>query len=384
MMYSFFSKTPTWIRWIAMVGLVGVLFGCDRGTQGPQRPPTLVSVITVQPQTQTISVDLPGRVDAVRQAQIRARVTGIVQKVVFDQGGDVAAGQLLFEIDPAPYKAAVNQAKADVQKAIADAQSATLLAKRYAPLVKINAVSRQEYDDARARAAQADAAVLAARAQLELAQINLGYTQVTSPISGRVGRALVTEGTLVEASTATQMALVQQTTPVYIDVNQSATQLANLRRAFNQGTLTPIDQNAAKVQVILEDGSVYDQPGRLMFTGITVNQGTGEVVLRVEINNPDLRLLPGMFVRVRVEQGSEAQALSVPNQALQRTADGKTSVYVVKDGQAKLVPVVLGPSLAHGVIISKGIEPGDQVIVEGLQKIRPGAPVNPKPWNKGA
>lgn len=361
-----------------------LLVGCDSEPQSGQRPPTLVSIVTVEPQTVLIFADLPGRVDAVRDAEIRARVTGIVQKITFRQGGDVKAGDVLFEIDPAPYLAAVNQAKADVQRAIADAQSANLLAKRYAPLVKINAVSRQEYDDARARAAQADASVLAAKAQLQMAEINLGYTQVTSPIDGRVGRALVTEGALVEASTATQMALVQQTSPVYVDVNQSATQLAKLRQAFKAGTMTQINQEAAKVDVVLQDGTIYDHPGRLLFTGFTVNPGTGEVVLRVEIDNPDMRLLPGMFVRVRVEQGAEPNALFVPAQALQRTADGKTSVYVVKEGLAQLVPVATGPTIERGIIISQGLVKGDQVIVEGLQKIRPGAPVNPKPWHAGS
>jgi membrane fusion protein (multidrug efflux system) len=367
-----------------IVVLALALIGCDKDPKGGQRPPTLVSTVLVEPHTATIFANLPGRVDAIRDAQIRARVTGIVKKITFTQGGDVSAGDVLFEIDPAPYQAALSQAQADVERAKADALATAALAKRYAPLVKINAVSRQEYDDARARAAQAAASVLGAQAQLQLAQINLDYTLVTSPIDGRVGRALVTEGALVEASTATQMALVQQISPVYVDVNQSSAQLAKLRQAFRQGTMTQVSDDAARVDVILEDGSLYDHPGRLLFTGFTVNPSTGEVVLRVEVINPDLKLLPGMFVRVRIEQGNEPNALTVPQQALQRTADGKTSVYVVKEGVAKLVPVKLGTTTERGTIISEGLMAGDQVIVEGLQKIRPGAPVNAKPWQVGS
>jgi membrane fusion protein, multidrug efflux system len=360
------------------------LMGCDKTPERGQRPPALVSIITVEPHTATIFANLPGRVEAVRDAQIRARVTGIVKKITFVPGSDVKAGDVLFEIDPAPYQAALSQAKADVQRAKADAMGATALAKRYAPLVKINAVSRQEYDDAQARAAQAAASVLGAQAQLQLAEINLGYTQVTSPINGRVGRALVTEGALVEASVATQMASVQQISPVYIDVNQSSAQLAKLRQAFKQGSMTRVSEESAKVNVLLEDGSTYNHAGRLMFTGFSVNPGTGEVVLRVEVSNPELQLLPGMFVRVRVEQGIEPNALTVPQQALQRTADGKTSVYIVKEGVAKVVPVKVGSTIDRGIMITEGLVAGDQVIVEGLQKIRPGAPVNAKPWQVGS
>jgi membrane fusion protein (multidrug efflux system) len=367
-----------------LVVMTLTLLGCDKAPVGGQRPPSLVSVVTVEPHMATIFANLPGRVDAVRNAQIRARVTGIVKKITFVQGGDVKAGDVLFEIDPAPYQAALSQAKADVQRAKADALATTALAKRYAPLVKINAVSRQEYDDAQARAAQAAASVLGAQAQLQLAEINLGYTQVTSPIDGRVGRALVTEGALVEASTATQMALVQQISPIYIDVNQSSAQLAKLRLAFKQGSMTRVSEETAKVNVLLEDGSTYSHPGRLMFTGFTVNPGTGEVVLRVEVINPELQLLPGMFVRVRVEQGTEPNALTIPQQAIQRSADGKASVYIVKEGAAKIVPVKVGSITERGIMITEGLVAGDQVIVEGLQKIRPGAPVNAKPWQAGS
>jgi len=360
--------------------LAGVLSAC--GEQAPQdeRPAPLVMVVDLEPTRAVMTADLPGRVDATRDAQVRARVTGIVERIVFDQGRDVEAGQLLFEIDPAPYQALVNQAAAELQRAQADARAAKSLADRYAPLVKINAVSRQEYDDAVARAQQADANVLAAQAALETAEINLGYTRVTSPIDGRVGEALVTEGALVDAASATQMALVQQITPVYVDVYQSTTELAKLRDAFRQGRLQKVDEETAQVQIVLEDGTVYAEPGRLLFTGFTVNPGTGQVVLRSVVDNPDETLLPGMFVRVRIEQAIDEGALLVPPQALQRAPNGLSNVYVVRDGKALLLPVETGNEYEGQTLITSGLQAGDQVVVAGMQKIRPGAPVQTKPW----
>jgi membrane fusion protein (multidrug efflux system) len=278
----------------------------------------------------------------------------------------------------------VNQALAELKRAQADARAAQLLAKRYAPLVKINAVSRQEYDDAVARAQQTEAGVLAAEAAVQTAQINLNYTQVTSPIDGRIGQALVTEGALVEASTATQMALVQQISPVYVDVYQSTNELTKLRQAFRDGQLQRVNDTEAKVTVILEDGSLYPHPGRLLFTGFTVNPSTGQVVLRTRVDNPDEVLLPGMFVRLRIEQAIDQGALMVPEQALQRSANGLTNVYVIRDGAATLVPVQTGNEYQGKILVRSGLAAGDQVIVEGMQKIRPGAPVQTRPWQQAA
>lgn len=374
------------LRWLSPSSFVGVLVltgfltACGDDAPQGQRPAPLVSIVELQSTRAVMTAELPGRVDAMRDAQVRARVTGIIDRIIFDQGSDVVKGQLLFEIDPAPYRAFVNQAKAELQRAQANARAAKSLAKRYAPLVKINAVSRQEYDDAVARSEQADANILAAQASLETAEINLGYTRVTSPIDGRIGEAMVTEGALVEALSATQMALVQQITPVYVDVYQSTSELAQLRQALRDGRLKKVDEKTAQVTIVLENGSLYSQPGRLLFTGFTVNPSTGQVVLRTVVDNPDEVLLPGMYVRVRIEQAIDEGALLVPPQALQRSANGLTNVYVVREGAATLVPVQTGNNFEGQTLILSGLSAGDQVIVEGVQKIRPGAPVQTKPW----
>jgi membrane fusion protein (multidrug efflux system) len=318
----------------------------------------------------------------VRDAQIRARVTGIVQKIVFTQGGEVKKNQLLFKIDPASYKAAYDQAAAQLKQAQANWYSAKVLAERYAPLVKANAVSKQDYDNAVAAYRQADAAVAAAKASLDSAAINLSYTDVTAPIDGRIGKPLVTEGALVEASTATQMATVQQLDPIYVDFTQSTVELAGLRRAFASGQLQQVGQDAAKAVVVLEDGSEYPQPGKLLFTGITVDPTTGQVNLRAEVPNPDHVLLPGMYVRVRLDQGMDEQALLVPQQALQRTADGLQSLLLVKDNKIQQVSVTTRGVMNNQWLITKGLKAGDVVVVEGFQKVRPGAPVKASPWNK--
>ncbi len=341
-----------------------------------------VSVITIQPQRAPIVSELPGRVDAVRDAQIRSRVTGIVQKITFEQGGDVKENQLLFKIDPAPYKAAYDQATAQLKQAQANLFSAKLLADRYAPLVKANAVSKQEYDNAVASYRQADAAVAAAKAAQDNAAINLGYTDVTSPITGRIGKPLVTEGALVEATSATQMAIVQQLDPIYVDFTQSTAELASLRRAFASGQLQQVGKDTARATIVLEDGSEYGQPGKLLFTGITVDPSTGQVNLRAEVPNPDGILLPGMYVRVRLEQGVDDKALMVPQQALQRTADGLQSLMLVKDNKIEQIPVTTGGAIKSDWLVTSGLKAGDVVVVEGFQKIRPGAPVQASEWNK--
>lgn len=378
------SAPRKFFRLVVVGSLAALLAACEPAQVQMQRPPPLVSTVKVEPERAVISADLPGRVSAVRDAEVRARVTGIVKRVMFRQGGNVKQGDLLFEIDPAQYEAAYQAAQADLKRAQADAHAASLLAKRYAPLVKINAVSRQEYDDAVARSQQAQAGVLAAEAALESARINLEYTRVVSPIDGRIGQALVTEGALVEGSTATRMALVQQLSPVYVDVHQSTSELARLRQAFRDGQLQQVAEDVAAVKVVLENGSIYSKPGRLLFTGVTVDPGTGQVVLRTEVDNPEDVLLPGMFVRLRVEQGVDEKALGVPPQALQRAPNGLTNLYVVREGAATLVPVRTGNNHNGKVLILEGLSASDEVIVEGFQKIRPGAPVTTKPWQPPA
>lgn len=355
------------------------LSGCDQAAQVAQQP-TLVSVITVSQEAAQITTELPGRVLATKDAQIRARVTGIVQKIVFKQGATVNAGDILFLIDPAIYQATYDQAAANLQKAQADAFAQKALAKRYKPLVEANAVSKQEYDNAIANDLQAQASVAAAKAALVTASINLGFTKVTSPVSGKIGKALVTEGALVDATSATQMALVQQINPVYVDVNQSATELAKLRKMFTDGTLEKISENTVKTQIILEDGSVYPTPGQLLFRGITVNEGTGQVTLRTEVDNPNEILLPGMFVRVVIDQGINKQAILIPPQALQRGTDGKNSVMTVVDNKVVSTPVVTGSTYQGRIIIDSGLTAGAQLIVEGVQKVRVGSLVKTTQW----
>lgn len=343
-----------------------------------------VSVIEVQPKRVEISADLPGRVDAIKDAQIRARVTGIVETINFEQGSDVAAGDVLFTIDPASYAAAQQSAAAELKRAQADAQSARLLAQRYSRLIKAKAISQQDYDNAQAAAAQADAQVEAAKARLRSADIDLGYTEVTSPIDGRVGEAFVTEGALVSATEASLMATVQNIDEVYVDLNRSTAELSALRKALAQGQLQQLGPDEARAYVLLEDGTEYSEPGRLLFSGIAVDPTTGTVRLRAIFPNPDNILLPGMYVRVRLPQGIDEKALMVPQQALQRSADGGSNLVLVKDGKAAPVPVGVGSVVNGQYVITEGLNPGDTVIVAGFQKIRPGAPVQPIPWKAGA
>jgi len=343
-------------------------------------PKVPVSVVTLQAEPVTLTSAQPGRVEAIRDAQIRARVNGIVTGIHFAQGSEVKEGQLLFTIDPAPYQAAYDQAAAQLLQAQADARAARTLSQRYTKLVEANAVSRQEYDNAVARTAQTEAAIAAAQAAVKAAQINLDYTQVTSPITGRIGRALVTEGALVSAASATQLAIVQQLDKVYIDSQRPTRELAQLRRAMAEGTLQVDSQGATQVRAILDDGSDYEHAGRLLFSGVLVDPTTGQVTVRSEFPNPDQILLPGMYVRVSVPQGVDARSLQVPQQALQRSTEGRASVMLVKDGRVVPTPVVTGPDVGARTIITSGLAEGDVVIVEGFQKIRPGAEVAPMPW----
>lgn len=342
-----------------------------------------VSVVTVEPTPTEIYAQLPGRVEAIKDAEIRARVTGIVKEINFQQGSEVKEGQLLFTIDPAPYEAELNRARADLQRAEADAGSARMLAQRYTTLIKSNAVSRQEYDNAVATSKQAEAAIAGARAAVQSAEINLGYTRVDSPIDGRIGKSMVTEGALVSAQNATQMAAVQQLSRVYVDITRSTTQLAMLRKALESGILKQSGNDQIAVQVLLEDGSLYPHDGILLFSGVAVDPSTGQVTLRAEFDNPEEILLPGMYVRVRVQQGIDEQALLVPRQAIQRTPDGLNTLMVVREGVVNPMAVSVGPEIEGRVLIYKGLSPGDMVVVEGFQKIRPGAPVQPMPWNPG-
>ncbi|TAM82411.1 MAG: efflux RND transporter periplasmic adaptor subunit [Candidimonas sp.] len=365
-----------------VLSMLLLLAACSKAPpQVPGEMKVPVSVVTVQPQRVDIYDELPGRVDAIEDAEIRARVNGVVTRIDFDQGSRVKEGQLLFTIDPAPYIAARDQAAAQLKQAQANVLSAHSLAERYARLVKVNAVSRQDYDNAVAQNGQAVAAVAAAKAALETARINLGYTKVVSPIDGRTGKALVTVGALVSASAATQLATVQRIDRVYVDLTRSTVELLKLRRALANGQLTSSAGGAAKAVAILEDGSRYAHEGKLLFAGISVDPTTGQVNLRAEFPNPEGLLLPGMYVRVELEQGVNDAALMVPRQAVQRSADGLSTLMLVDDGKVAPRAVELGQAVHGQWIVTKGLKAGDVVIVAGFQKIRPGAPVAPEPWN---
>ncbi|NLY64800.1 MAG: efflux RND transporter periplasmic adaptor subunit, partial [Alcaligenaceae bacterium] len=354
--------------------------GAASAQGGP--PPVPVSTVKVEPAATQIFTTLSGRIEAIKDAQVRARVTGIIESIEFEQGSQVKEGQLLFKIDPAIYQAAVNQAAAALEQAQANAKSASLLAKRYSSLVKSAAVSRQEYDNAIAQAAQAEASISQAKAALEAAKIDLGYTEVRSPIDGIIGEAFVTEGALVSAANGTHLATVQQLDQVYVDFSQTTNELSQLRKAMAEGQLKQAESGTAIVQLEMGDGSVYPENGKLLFTGITVNPTTGQVTLRSVFPNPDHILLPGMFAQVRLEQGVNPQALAVPSQALQRSPDGTVRLLLVKDQKAVSVAVQEGTSVDGKTIINKGLSPNDEVIVEGFQKAQPGATVNPMPWKK--
>jgi membrane fusion protein (multidrug efflux system) len=372
----------TWI-WGAATSLTLTLLlaGCGQKPKAAAPPPPEVGVVTLATASVALTTELPGRIDPVNVAQVRARVDGVVLHREFRQGAEVKAGDLLFQIDPAPFQAAYDSANASLAKAEASLTSAQQLADRYQPLIKIHAVSKQDFDNAVSAAAQAKADVLAAKAALETATINLGYTKVTSPIDGRIGAALVTEGALVSQSAATEMAVVQQLNPIYFDFTESSTEGLKLRQALAAGKLKSIVPGEAKVTLLLEDGTTYPHPGKLLFSDITVDPTTGMITLRAEFPNPDDLLLPGMFARARMEQAVDRNAITVPQRGVTYGSDGRPSVMVVTTNQvAEVRPVTVSSALGNQWIITSGLQAGDQVILSGLQKVKPGMTVKPVPF----
>lgn len=318
-------------------------------------------------------------------AEVRARAAGILQKRVFTEGSDVKSGQKLFLIDDAPYRAAVAQAQASLAQAQASLAQSRALADRYAPLVAQNAVSRQDYDNAIAAQRAGEANVAAAKAALTVAQINLGYATVTAPIGGRIGRALVTEGALVGQGTPTQLALIQQINPLYVNFTQSAADALKLRAQMASGKIQSAGANAAKVSVILEDGSTYTHMGKLLFTDLSVDPTSGQVTLRAEVPNPEHALLPGLYVRVRLEQAQADNAVLLPQQAVTRSPAGDTVMVIGEGDKLTPRPVKLGPSQGDSWVVLDGLKAGEQVMVDGFQKlprVKPGDPiiVQPVPW----
>lgn len=354
------------------------------GHGGAAPPPPEVGVVVATPTNVGLITELPGRLEASRVSQVRARAAGILLERVFKEGSDVKAGQLLFRIDPAPYAAAARSAEASLARAEANAVQAKALADRYKPLVAVNAVSKQEYDNAVAAQKTAEADVGVSRAALTTAKINLGYAAVTAPISGRIGRALVTEGALVGQSDATELAIIQQIDPMYVNFTQSATDVLRLRRAMEAGQFKRASgANAASVRVVLEDGSEYPLPGRLLFSDLTVDATTGQVTLRAEVPNPNGTLLPGLYVRVRLEQAQAANAITVPQQAVTRTQQGDTLTVVEADGKLTKRNVKISAAQNNQWVVLEGLKAGEQVMVDGFQKLQmmpPGTAVKAVPW----
>lgn len=359
---------------------VMTLAACGKKPQQPQAMVPEVGVVTLQPQNVTLTTDLPGRTSPYRVADVRARVDGIVLKRDFTEGGDVKAGQRLYKIDPATYQAAYENAKATLAKAVANQASTKLLADRYKQLVAAEAVSKQDYDNAVAAALQADADVQAGKAAVDTARINLGYTDVPAPISGRTGLSQVTEGAYVQAGAATLMTTVQQIDPMYVDVTQSAADGLRLRRALADGKLQSAGKNAAAVSLTLEDGTKYPLEGKLQFSDITVDQTTGSVTVRAIFPNPNRELLPGMFVHATLREGVKEGGLLVPQQGVTRDQKGQpTALIVNKEGKVELRQLVTDRAIGDKWLVSSGLAAGDQVIVAGLQKVRPGAPAKAVP-----
>lgn len=364
------------------------LAACSPGAQAPAAgagapPPTPVGVVTVTPGAVGLSTELPGRTEASRVAQVRARVAGILQRQQFREGSDVRAGQPLFQVDDAPYRAALASAQAAQARAEANVMQTQAQALRYKPLVEAKAVSEQEYVAAQAAFRQAEADVASAKAAVQTAQINLGYAAVTSPISGRIGRALVTEGALVGQGEATPLAVVQQIDPLFVNFTQSAADVLKLRAAIQAGQLKSAGPGAAAVRVVLEDGSLYPLPGKLLFSDLSVDAGTGQITLRAEVPNPKGALLPGLFVRVQLQQAQAEGAILLPQQAVQLGDRGASVLVVAADGKPMPRPIKLGAAQGGQWVVLAGLQAGDQVIVDGFQKLRPGAVVKGVPWQPG-
>ncbi len=375
-------------RGLRRVGLVAALTAtvalaaCSRSAAKPAASagPVEVGVVRLEPTSVTLTRELPGRTSAFRVAEVRARVNGIVLKRFFTEGSDVREGQKLFQIDPAPYQAALEGAKAALARAEANVANARLQAKRNEELVEDRVVSRQEYENTSAALKAAEADVAAARAAVQLAQINVGYTSVTSPVSGRIGRSAVTEGAYVQAGQATLLATVQQLDPVYVDVAQSTAELLKLRRDLETGKLQSAGAGRAKVRLVAEDGREYGVEGALQFADVTVDPSTGSVGLRALFPNPKGELLPGMFVRARLAEGVNPQALLVPQVAVTRDQKGVPTALVVNaERKVERRQLVTDRAVGDAWLVTGGVQAGDQVVVEGLQKVRPGAVVNPVP-----
>jgi membrane fusion protein (multidrug efflux system) len=375
---------------LAIGALATLLTACGKSDEKsapampPSMPPVEVGVVTATPGDVGLVTELPGRVEASRVAQVRARAAGILQQRLFREGSDVKAGQPLFRIDSAPYAAVTDSARASLAKAQASLAQASAQVERFRPLVSANAISKQDFVNAEAAEKQAQADVAAAKAAVRTAEINLGYASVTSPISGRIGRALVTEGALVGQGEATALAVVQQIDPVYVNFTQSSSDVFQLRRAMESGQFKRAGSTeAASVKLVLTDGSEYAHAGKLLFTDLSVDATTGQVTLRAEVPNPKGELLPGLYLRVRIEQAQARNAITLPQQAVTRTQQGDTVSVVGDDGRISSRAVKISAAQNNRWVVLDGLKAGEKVMVDGFQKLQmlpPGTPVKAVTW----
>ncbi len=370
------------LRWtLALTALASLLMlgGCNNGNAQQQQtpPPTPeVATVTIQPQRVELTTELPGRTSPYLVSEIRPQVNGIIQKRLFREGSDVKAGQLLYQIDPAPFQVALDSARASLGKAQANLPSIRSRAERYRELLVDKAVSRQDYDDAAAAVQQAQAEIEYWKTQVEAARINLGYTQVNAPISGRIGKSSVTDGALVTAYQPAALATIQQLDPIYVDVAQSSAELLRLKRNLETGQLSADEKNGKAVRMLLEDGTPYPREGKLQFRDVTVDPATGSFTLRIVVPNPEHLLLPGMFVRAIVQEGTAEQAILAPQQGVSRNTKGEAVALVVDEGGTVRQKILtLNRAIGDQWLIASGLSAGDRLVVEGMLNVRPGMAV---------
>jgi len=369
---------------MALVVLVFIVLtaGCENGNGRKAAPSPIPEVVTVTVHAQPVELttELPGRTSAYLVAEIRPQVSGILLKRLFREGSDVRSGELLYQIDPAPFQAALDSAKASLLKAQANLPSTRLRAERYQELLADKAVSQQDCDDAAATLEQARAEIEYWKAEVETARINLGYTRITAPISGRIGKSNVTEGALVTAFQGVSLATIQQLDPIYVDVTQSSAELLRLRRRWEGRRLTADEENLRKVRIILEDETTYPLEGTLQFRDVTVDPSTGSYTLRIMVPNPDYVLLPGMFIEALVQEGVVEDGILIPQQGVTRNRKGEPLALIVDEAdRVQQRHLTLGRAIRNQWLVTSGLAAGDRVIVEGMQKVQPGVTVKPLP-----
>jgi membrane fusion protein (multidrug efflux system) len=374
----------TWKAALAALSCGLALTACTHQVQAPPAPMPEVATVTIAPQQVLLTTELPGRTSPYRIAEIRPQVNGLIQKRLFTEGSDVQADQVLYQIDPAPFQAVLDNARAALGRAEANLPALQLRANRYKEAVADKAVAQQDSDDATAALKQAEADIAYYQAMMETARINLGYTRVVSPISGRIGRSSVTDGAIATAYQPTALATIQQLDPIYVDVPQSTTELLRLQRRLEEKRMNRDETNANQVSLILEDGTKYSLEGTLQFRDVSVDPTTGSVILRMVFPNPNGVLLPGMFVRVVVKEGVNEQGILIPQQAVSRDPKGNPVALIVNaSGKVEQRMLALDRAIGDRWLVSSGLAPGDRVVAEGMQKVQPGVSVKEVPFDDG-